>query len=265
MNEKQHDEFQRLIDIMDQLRGENGCPWDREQTFETLKTFVVEESYELLETIDNKDYDALCGELGDLQLQIVFMARIAKEMGLFTIEDVFHRINRKMIRRHPHVFGEQTVDSTDEVLQNWEKIKAEERKEENGVRQEKKGFLSGIPKHLPALQTAYQIGVKTSRIGFDWDTPADVEEKIREEWAEVKEAEKSGNREAIREELGDLLFTIANFARKYDIDPEDALRLSNRKFARRFAQMEANGDVCNASPEKLESLWQAAKQQEKDN
>jgi len=256
-------ECQRLVEIMDRLRGENGCPWDREQTFESLKTFLIEESYEVIEAVDNGDFDALCGELGDVLLQIVFMARMAKEKGLFTMGDVLLRINEKMIRRHPHVFGEETIHSTDEVLKNWEKIKAREREEENGSNVEPKGFLSGIPKNLPALQVAYQIGVKTSRIGFDWESPAQVEEKIHEEWAEMKEAEAANDSEGLREELGDLLFTIANFARKHGIDPEDALRLSNRKFMGRFDKMEKTADVTASTPEKLEELWQAAKAEEK--
>ncbi len=260
--EKIKTECQKLVEIMDRLRGKGGCPWDREQTFESLKTFLIEESYEVIEAVDKKNFDALCGELGDVQLQIVFMARIAKEKGLFSMEDVLRRINEKMIRRHPHVFGDETVQSTEEVLENWEKIKAKERETENG-NTVPKGFLSGIPESLPALQVAYQIGVKTSRIGFDWNTPAEVEEKIHEEWAEMKEAEAAGNRDGLREELGDLLFTIANFARKYGIDPEDALRISNRKFMNRFRKMEQAADVTASSPEQLEALWQAAKAEEK--
>jgi len=252
-------EFQRLVTIMDELRGENGCPWDRDQTFDTLKTFVIEESYELVDTVDDRDYEALCGELGDLQLQIIFMARIAAEEGLFTIADVLHAINEKMIRRHPHVFGSQDVANTDEVLENWEKIKTEERK--NGS-SPKAGFLSGIPRSLPALQVAYQIGVKTGRVGFDWETPAEVEAKIREEWDEMKEAEASGNHEHLQDELGDLLFTIANFARKHNIDPEDALRRANRKFMRRFSRMEEQVDLHSASPSELEELWNRVKLEE---
>ncbi len=257
------EQCRQLVEIMDRLRGGAGCPWDREQTFETLKTFLIEESYEVIDAVDNEDFDALCGELGDVQLQVVFMAQIAKEKGLFSMSDVLRRINEKMIRRHPHVFGEETVHSTDEVLENWEKIKAKEREESAGEVKKSNGFLSGIPKHLPALQVAYQIGVKTSRIGFDWATPADVEEKIHEEWAEMKEAEAAGDRDGIREELGDLLFTIANFARKYGIDPEDALRLSNRKFMKRFDKIEKSVDVTATTPEKLEELWQAVKAEEK--
>ncbi len=252
-------EFERLVAIMDRLRGENGCPWDRDQTFQSLKTFVIEESYELVDTVDTGDHEALCGELGDLQLQIVFMARIAKEKGLFSIEDVLKRINEKMIRRHPHVFNNEAVENTDQVLENWEKIKTEERKNGQGS---KKGFLSGIPRSLPALQVAYQIGVKTGRVGFDWDTPGEVEEKIREEWQEMKEAEASGDREHLRDELGDLLFTIANFARKHEIDPEDALRQANRKFMNRFARMEEQVDLHNTTSEELEELWHQVKKEE---
>ena len=252
-------EFEQLIAIMDQLRGEDGCPWDRDQTFETLKTFVIEESYELVDTVEDKDYAGLCGELGDLQLQIIFMCRIAKEKGLFTVADVLRGINEKMIRRHPHVFGSEEVEDTDQVLENWEKIKSEERRNGN---EPAAGFLSGIPRSLPALQVAYQIGVKTARVGFDWDTPGDVEVKIREEWDEMKEAEASGNMDHFREEVGDLLFTIANFARKHNIDPEDALRQANRKFMKRFRRMEEQVDLHNTTPEKLEMLWQAVKKEE---
>lgn len=252
-------EFERLVAIMDRLRSEDGCPWDRDQTFQSLKTFVIEESYELVDAVDDGDHQALCGELGDLQLQIVFMARIAREQGLFSIEDVLKRINEKMIRRHPHVFSDEAVENTDQVLENWEKIKTEERK--NGLNG-KKGFLSGIPRSLPALQVAYQIGVKTGRVGFDWDTPAEVEEKIREEWNEMKEAEASGNLDHLRDELGDLLFTIANFARKHEIDPEDALRQANHKFMKRFARMEEQVDLHDSTSEELEQLWNRVKKEE---
>ncbi len=254
-------EFDKLVEIMEKLRSENGCPWDKEQTFESLKTFVIEEAYELIDAIDDKDFKHICEELGDLQLQIVFLSQIAKETNLFKIEDVLTSINEKMIRRHPHVFGEEQVSNSQDVLTNWEKIKTKERNENKA--EEKKRFLSGIAKHLPALQAAYQIGVKTSRIGFDWEKPADVEKKVEEEWVEYKEATKSGNTEKIKEELGDVLFTLAQLVRKHGFEPEDLLRNANKKFMKRFKHIEDNIDIHNSKQEELEKLWQKAKQLEK--
>jgi len=250
-------EFDKLVEIMATLRSENGCPWDRKQTLETLKSFLIEEAYETIDAIDEKDFDKLKEELGDLLLQIIFQSRIAEECGNFSIEDVIKTINEKMIRRHPHVFGNDKVNSTDEVLENWEKIKAKERE-----KKKEKGFLSGIAKKLPALQTAFQIGVKTSRIGFDWEKPEEVAEKVEEEWQETKEAMKEGDRKKIKEEIGDLLFTIAQLARKYEIDPEDALRETNKKFMKRFKHIEKNTDIYNSSLEEMEKLWQEAKRKE---
>jgi len=253
-------EFDKLVNIMEKLRDENGCPWDKEQTFETLKTFVIEEAYELIDAIDDKDFKHICEELGDLQLQIVFLSQIAKETNLFKIEDVLTSINEKMIRRHPHVFGEEQVSNSNDVLTNWEKIKTEERKANKT--EEKKRFLSGIAKHLPALQTAYQIGVKTSRIGFDWEKPSEVEKKVEEEWLEYKEAMKSNNTKKVKEELGDVLFTLAQLVRKHGFEPEDLLRNANKKFMKRFEYIEDNIDIHNSKQEELEKLWQQAKQLE---
>lgn len=250
-------EFDKLVEIMERLRGENGCPWDKEQTFESLKTFLIEEAYETIEAIDEKDYEHLCEELGDLQLQIVFLSQIAKEKGLFSVEDSLKKINEKMIRRHPHVFGNEEVNSSDDVLTNWEKIKTEERKE-NG-NEKKKRFLSGIAKQLPALQTSYQIGVKTSRIGFDWESHVEVEKKVLEEWNEYKEAVKNSNSDKIEEELGDFLFTVANLVRKHGFEPEDVLRKANKKFMKRFEYIEDNTDIHNSSQDDLEKLWNEVK------
>ena len=250
-------EFDKLVEIMATLRSENGCPWDKKQTLETLKSFLIEEAYETVDAIDEGDFDKLKEELGDLLLQIIFQSRIAEECGKFTIEDVIKTINEKMIRRHPHVFGNENVNSTDEVLENWEKIKAKERE-----KKKEKGFLSGIAKKLPALQVAFQIGVKTSRIGFDWETPDEVIEKCKEEWREFEKARKSGDRKKIKEEIGDILFTIAQIARKYEIDPEDALRETNKKFMKRFKYIEKNTDIYNSSIEEMEELWQKAKKEE---
>jgi MazG family protein len=166
-----------------------------------------------------------------------------------------------MIRRHPHVFGGEQVSNSEDVLTNWEKIKTKERKDKSSNK--KKRFLSGIAKHLPALQTAYQIGVKTSRIGFDWDTHQQVESKVEEEWAEYKEAAKSGNKDKIKEELGDMLFTLAQLVRKYNLEPEDILRNANKKFMKRFEHIEDNIDIHNSQQKDLEKLWQKAKQLEK--
>lgn len=254
-------EFDKLVDIMEQLRGENGCPWDKEQSFETLKTFLIEESYEAIEAIDEKDYSHLCEELGDLQLQIVFLSQIAKENNLFNVEDALKSINEKMIRRHPHVFGDTSVENSDDVLTNWEKIKTEER--QNNKEKKKKGFLSGISKQLPALQAAYQIGVKTSRVGFDWENAKEVEKKVLEEWNEYREAVNKNDQENIKEELGDLLFTIANLARKHHIEPEDALRLANKKFMKRFEYIEDKTNIHDSSTKDLEKLWNEVKKIEK--
>ncbi len=250
-------EFDKLVEIMATLRSENGCPWDKKQTLETLKSFLIEEAYETVDAIDEGDFDKLKEELGDLLLQIIFQSRIAEECGKFTIEDVIKTINEKMIRRHPHVFGNENVNSTDEVLENWEKIKAKERE-----KKKEKGFLSGIAKKLPALQVAFQIGVKTSRIGFDWETPDEVIEKCKEEWREFEKARKNEDRKKIKEEIGDILFTIAQIARKYEIDPEDALRETNKKFMKRFKYIEKNTDIYNSSIEEMEELWQKAKKEE---
>ncbi|MDP2643477.1 MAG: nucleoside triphosphate pyrophosphohydrolase [Desulfobacterales bacterium] len=250
--------FDQLIEIIDRLRSADGCPWDREQTFESIKTFLIEEVYEIIDTIDDGNFDKLYEELGDLQLQIVFLSRIAQEKGIFTIQEVLACINEKMIRRHPHVFGDASVASTREVLENWEKIKSLER--ENSTPGNPGGLLSSIAKSLPALQAAYQIGSKTSRVGFDWDTCEAVEEKFREEWQEYEHAKQTGDIQNIRHEIGDMLFTLANLARKLKIDPEDALRLSNKKFTRRFAHMEKNTDVHRTSRQRLEMLWNQAKE-----
>ncbi len=250
-------EFDKLVEIMATLRSENGCPWDKKQTLETLKSFLIEEAYETVDAIDEGDFDKLKEELGDLLLQIIFQSRIAEECGKFTVEDVIKTINEKMIRRHPHVFGNENVNSTDEVLENWEKIKAKERE-----KKKEKGFLSGIAKKLPALQVAFQIGVKTSRIGFDWETPDEVIEKCKEEWREFEKARKNEDRKKIKEEIGDILFTIAQIARKYEIDPEDALRETNKKFMKRFKYIEKNTDIYNSSIEEMEELWQKAKKEE---
>jgi MazG family protein len=246
------------------LRSPNGCPWDREQTIDTLKPFVLEETYEVLEAIDRHDHAALCEELGDFLFEAVFLAQLEAEAGHFTIADSVERIADKLVRRHPHVFaretGEAPLASAGQVRTRWEAIKAEER----GDQIERKTLLGGIPGTLPSLLRAYQIGMRAASVGFDWTHADDVIEKIQEEVDELREAASGPDRERAEEEMGDLLFAIANLARKVGIEPETALRKANEKFTGRFTTMERaisdNGRMMSEmSIEDLEREWQRAK------
>lgn len=240
---------------MTQLRGRNGCPWDRQQTPETLKPYIVEECYEVLDAIDAGEPTHLCEELGDLLLQVVFQAQIAKERGWFTLDDVGRTISEKMERRHPHVFGGNlSAHTANEVAEQWEKIKA----------QEGKRTLSGVPRHLPSLLRSARVSQKASRVGFDWNNSSEVLVKVDEEIAELKEAITSGNSAQLEHELGDVLFSLANLARHVDIDPEDALRKTVDRFCRRFNWIEdrlseQGREVDHADIAELELLWQQAK------
>ena len=252
--------FERLKAIMRRLRAPGGCPWDREQTFESLKTYLLEETYEVIEAIDKKDHDQLREELGDLLLQIVFQSQIATEENLFTIDDVAEHISNKLIRRHPHVFGSAQASTADEVLRNWEFLKKEEREKRGGG-----SILQGIPKALPALTKARRIGEKVSRVGFDWESPRDVIPKIREELTELQQALEEGKKEAIESEMGDLLFSISNLSRHLGIDPESALQGANHKFISRFKYIENSlkkerTDLEDASPKEMEKLWEESKE-----
>jgi MazG family protein len=253
--------LQRLIEIMARLRAPNGCPWDREQSFDTIKKYTVEETYEVLDAIDRRDWDGLREELGDFVLQAVFYAQMASEEGRFSFGDCLDAINEKLIRRHPHIFADETAHTGDQVLKRWEEIKAEEKR---GKPDAPKGLLDGIPRSQPALIEAQQISSRAARSGFDWSGAEDVIAKIEEEIAEFRAARKSGSADRMEDELGDLMFTIVNLARFAKVDPEQALRRTNAKFRKRFAHVEkrlaGQGEsVAGTSIDRLEALWQEAK------
>jgi tetrapyrrole methylase family protein/MazG family protein len=260
-------EFERLVEIMARLRAPGGCPWDRAQSREDLKTYLVEETYEVLDAIDQGDAAMLREELGDVLLQVVFHAQISSEEGAFTIEEVCRGINEKLIRRHPHVFGEVKADTPEQVLQNWEAIKKEEKAEKNGEAAPV-SVLSGVPRVLPALLKAYRLQQKASRVGFDWQERRQVEEKVREEWAELNEAVAEGDKAHVREELGDFLFALVNLARFLEVDPEDGLQQANAKFARRFQAIEREAqvrgrDIHGMTLDEMDELWELVKQRER--
>jgi len=265
-------EFDRLVDIMATLRGPDGCPWDREQTIDTLKPFVLEETYEVLEAIDRHDHAALCEELGDFVFEAVFLAQLESEAGHFSIADSLCSVADKLVRRHPHVFAREgesaAVDSPDRVRTRWEEIKAQERSA--SVSAEKpKTLLSGIAPTLPALLRAFHIGTRAASVGFDWAGAGDVVEKIQEEVNELREVVDAGanqpiDHERAEEEMGDLLFAIANLARKLNIEPETALRKANDKFTRRYTAMEASIAMSGRTMKEmtlaeLEQVWQESK------
>lgn len=249
--------FDSLVDIMEKLRSEEGCPWDKIQTHDTLKRYLIEETYELIEAIENRDYKAIKEELGDLLLQIVFHSKIAKDEGNFDINDVIETISKKMISRHPHVFGESSFKSPEEVLNQWD-----DRKKEEGKLQE--SILEGIPLALPALLRAYKIQSRVAKVGFDWKNVEGVLEKIEEEIRELKEAISYEKKEKIEEELGDVLFSIVNVARFLKIDPETALRKTNRKFEERFRKLEQivseqGKNIKEMSISEMDNIWETIK------
>ncbi|MFJ1306939.1 nucleoside triphosphate pyrophosphohydrolase [Agrobacterium sp. P15N1-A] len=269
-------DISRLIEIMEALRQpETGCPWDVVQTFETIKPYTVEEAYEVADAIERKDMDDLCEELGDLLLQVVFHARIAEEMGEFAFGDVVHAVTSKMIRRHPHVFAVSDADTPDGVKLQWDRIKAEEKRERaerrarRGITEDfKAGFLGGVQRSQPALTEALKLQEQAARAGFDWSNPAPILDKIEEEIAELREALAEGKPEKVSDELGDLIFALVNIGRHVKADPEDALRGTNTKFRRRFNHIETsltqNGETLEeASLKRMEDLWQAAKRIER--
>ena len=262
MNE--HERLGKLVEIMDQLRDPGGCPWDREQDWGTLRSYLLEECHEAVEALDAGDIEALCEELGDVLLQIVFLSRLAQEEGAFTARDVVRGIVEKMIRRHPHVFGDEQAADSDEVLRNWERIKKEEKAERG---QQRNSLLDGLPRGLPALVRAQRLGEKAARVGFDWTDPGQVFAKIQEEFGELQAAVDAGDRDATREEIGDLLFATAMLARKLNHDPEGALEGANRKFTSRFKTIEARAAASGQAIEslgieRLEELWAEAKAKE---
>ena len=259
----------RLVEVVERLRAPDGCPWDREQTIDTLKPFVLEETYEVLDAIDRGDHDALCEELGDFMFEAVFLAQLEREAGRFTIADSLQRIADKLIRRHPHVFArshdEPALEHASQVRKRWEEIKREEVKDKVRGGAKPKTLLSGLPKALPALLRAYHTSVRAASVGFDWATPGDVLEKIQEEVDEVREAVTSGAGQArVEEEVGDLLFAIANLARKLGVEPETALRKANEKFTGRFTAMEQSIEqsgrtMSRMTLEEMEREWNVVK------
>lgn len=247
-------EFDRLIEIIKILRSENGCPWDREQTLESLKPCLREEVAELLEAMEG-DIEEHKGELGDVLMNLVFQADIREQEGKFNIEDVAHEINEKLIRRHPHVFKDKNNSiSTEEVLVNWDEIKKKEKLHEN-----RKSALDGVPKYLPALSKAQKIQKKAAKVGFDWDNVNQVIEKLYEEIEELKVEIKKNDREKMKDELGDLLFSAVNIARFLDIDATEALESTIKKFDKRFRYVENKCEIEKSSLEELEKFWQEAK------
>lgn len=255
--------FDELVRLMTTLRGPGGCPWDREQTLASLKPFIIEESYEVVDAIDRNDRSALVEELGDFLLQAVFAAEIGREEGTFDIYDAITAIHDKLVRRHPHVFGEVVAKDAGQVLVNWEKLKSAERRAEN------KGVLSGVPQSMPSLAKASRLTEKAARVGFDWRRTEEVFAKVDEELAELKEAIAAGVKRDVHDELGDLLFTIANIARKLDVNPEEALQSTNRKFTRRFESMEravhgSDRNLDQLTLEEMDALWDQAKAAERD-
>jgi MazG family protein len=283
---------------MERLRAPGGCPWDRQQTFDSIKPFTLEETYEVLEAIDNRDWDELTGELGDLLLQVLFYAEMAREEGRFTLDDVLDRLSGKLVDRHPHVFGDAQADTPADVLRNWEALKAEEKKKRlqaGGGKSAKQqvapeSVLAGISSSVPALLEAFKLSSRAAHVGFDWPNVEGLFEKLHEETAELREqleqlpapgprpnprglagASEQQVPEELRarleEEVGDLLFVLVNIARYLSLDPESALRKTNRKFKRRFQWLEAQLRDAGRAPQQasmdeLESLWQQAKSQE---
>jgi MazG family protein len=291
--------FERAVGIMARLRAPGGCPWDREQTFDSIKPYTLEETYEVLEAIDNRDWDELTGELGDVLLQVLFYAQMAKEDGTFSIDDVLDRLSNKLINRHPHVFGDVQAETSAEVLRNWEAIKAIEKKKRleagGGKKAEESAsaasVLEGVSPAMPALLEAHKLSAKAAHAGFDWPNVEGLFDKLAEETqelrAELKQFPEPGPRPRLRgvagsgraeipedlrarleEEVGDLFFVLVNVARYLSLDSESALKKTNRKFKRRFQWMEerlreSGRGPEQASMEELESLWQQAKGQEK--
>ena len=290
--------FERAVSIMARLRGPGGCPWDREQTFDTIKPYTLEETYEVLEAIDARDWHELTGELGDLLLQVLFYAEMAAEERHFTIDDVLDRLSNKLVDRHPHVFGDVKADTSGEVLRNWQALKAEEKKKrqqetgETAKQDHPESVLHGVSSAMPALMEAYKISSRVAHVGFDWPNIEGLFEKLSEETTELRRnldeypepgpqpqsatAVASARDDKISEELrgrledevGDLLFVLVNIARYLALDPESALRKTNRKFRRRFEYLESRlreqgRKPSEASLEEMEVLWQESKQQEK--
>ena len=272
--------FQDLVALMARLRSPEGCPWDREQTYATLAPMLLEEAYEAFDAVEEARAGRpanLCEELGDLLFQIVFYAQVAAERGEFTIEDVTGQIHAKMVRRHPHVFGDVTVRDNEELLRNWEAMKAEEKRAAGKLKEDgDESLLDGVSSKAPALMEAHQLAVKAARVGFDWRDVDEIFDKLREETDELRAAirehraagsDSEAEHQRVREEVGDLLFAVTNIARHLDVEPESALKLTNRKFRRRFLHIERSlrergRELGSATIDEMEELWQEAKGQD---
>ena len=288
--------FERAVSIMAKLRGPGGCPWDREQTFDSIKPYTLEETYEVLETIDNRDWKELPGELGDLLLQVLFYSEMAAENKHFSIDDVLDRLSNKLVDRHPHVFGNVTAETSAEVLRNWEAIKSEEKKKRLDAaegkatnEQKEQSVLAGVSSAMPALLEAHKLSSRAAQVGFDWPEIGGLFDKLQEECTELKQelqhlpapSQPAGRgiagsgkpqvpeelRHRLEDELGDLFFVLVNIARYLSLDSESALKKANRKFKRRFQWIETQLSGSGRTPQQatmdeLESLWQQAKQQE---
>lgn len=257
--------FDELISIMERLRSKNGCAWDMEQTYDSLKPYLIEESYEVIDAIIENDKINLKEELGDLIMLIVFFSQIAKEDNCFTIDDVLTNINEKLVRRHPHVFSTSEVSTTKEILKQWEDIKNVERKENS---KEQKSIFDGIPKSLPTISKSFKLMDRASRVGFEYANIDDSINKIKEEFDEVKEAYIENDLNHLEEEIGDFLMTIIDFARMNKIDPDSALAKANKKFIRRFSYIEENArngnrSLKNMTLDEMDILWNECKEKEK--
>jgi tetrapyrrole methylase family protein/MazG family protein len=260
--------FEDLIAIQTRLRAQGGCPWDREQTHDTLKTYLIEEAYEVLDALEQGNADELTEELGDLLLQILFHADIAREAGRFDITHVISAIQDKLVRRHPHVFGKVKADTAEQVLKNWVQLKAHEKNSDASAEQPLPSALQGVPRALPALLEAYQLTRRAAQVGFDWETVEGIFTKLREETSELRVALSDSDRSRREEELGDLLFVAVNLTRFLGFDPEVALKHSNLKFKQRFQMMEniaarSGQRLAQLSKEELEVLWETAKKRER--
>jgi MazG family protein len=270
------DWFEKLVDVQARLRAPNGCPWDREQTHESLRTYLIEEAYEVLEALDHGDDSEFAEEMGDLLLQIIFHSQIAREESRFTVSDVIREIHDKMVRRHPHVFGATSAKDSAEVLRNWEQIKVEERRSKGEQDPAKTGtgavkrssLLDGVSRSLPATLEGFQLTRRAARVGFDWEDAGGIFEKLSEESTELKGVIDAQEQSRVEEELGDLFFAAVNLSRFLNVDPEIALKKANAKFSRRFRAMEqiarARGREFKDLPrEEMEALWDASKEMER--
>ena len=270
-NKSEGARFSELVELISRLRAPGGCPWDREQTHESLKPMMLEEAYEVVEAIDEGNDEELAGELGDLLLQVVFHSQIAAEQDRFTVADVIERVSSKMVRRHPHVFGEDKAETSGEVLRNWEALKEAELREKGKLDGGQSSMLDSVSTKLPAVMEAFQMTTKVSRVDFDWPDVASVLEKLDEEVDELKSAVRSPepDHSEVAGEVGDLLFVAVNVARLLGVDPESALKASNRKFRRRFRYIEdrlrdQGRKPSDSDHKEMDALWDEAKEKEKD-